>query len=225
MVDETFEASPGIWCVRFAEASCYLVRLLPGGILVDTGPDPTGALVMTALQQARVGLASLRAILLTHADFEASAGAARLTSRSGAPVLVSEGQRALLRDERGASGWSNRMRLGRKRTRAQGVETSATQLLRDGELVRDVFEAVSLRASTSESEDGHFTFYFRPTGALFSGDAIDTSALPWRVARGQSTDALRERLPGVTAVFPNHEVPQTDPDQVRERWLTMEPLL
>lgn len=86
---EIAEAAKGIWSVRRRGSSraAFIVKTHPGAVLIDAGPEPSGASVMLAFQKARVGLRSIRAILLTSADPEASAGARALRERSGARLL------------------------------------------------------------------------------------------------------------------------------------------
>lgn len=85
------EVAPGIWRVRRGSrgSAVYVVKMSPGAVLVDAGPDEKGADVMSGLQVARVGLNSIRAILLTHSHRHAAAGARALRERSGAKVLGS----------------------------------------------------------------------------------------------------------------------------------------
>jgi glyoxylase-like metal-dependent hydrolase (beta-lactamase superfamily II) len=71
------ELVAGIWAVqrgpRFRAA--YIIRTSPGAVLIDTGPEASGAAIMQGFQKARVGLRSVRAILLTSADPDATAAA------------------------------------------------------------------------------------------------------------------------------------------------------
>jgi hypothetical protein len=43
--------------------AAYILKTSPGAVLVDTGPEASGASVMQGFQKARVGLRSVRAIL------------------------------------------------------------------------------------------------------------------------------------------------------------------
>lgn len=86
--DDTAEVTPGIWRVQEHGVSSYIVKLSPGAVLVDTGPDASGRAIMMGLQSARVGLSSLRAILLTSLEPEAAGGLETLRKRSGAPAFA-----------------------------------------------------------------------------------------------------------------------------------------
>jgi len=91
---EIRQVASGIWSVRRGPRwrTAYIVKTSPGAVLIDTGPEPSGASVMQAFQQARVGLRSVRAILLTSGDPEAARGAPVLRDRCGTPVLCSREQ-------------------------------------------------------------------------------------------------------------------------------------
>ena len=226
MDSQIFEAIPGIWCVRLNGTCAYLVKLLPGGGLVDTGPDPTGASVMYMLQKARVGLRSLRAILLTHADYDASAGAARLGERSEAPLYASSPQTKLLRQERWPEPEPKRGVLARKGPNpatAPPVSLEVHEPPLDGTRIHDIdnFDVARLDGAPGTDPEGHLAFYYRPAAALFSGDAVEIADTRWH-ALGSRAEKLRERFPDVRALFPNHGAPQTDANDVRERWTEME---
>ncbi|MGH9336999.1 MAG: MBL fold metallo-hydrolase, partial [Vicinamibacteria bacterium] len=109
--------------------------------LVDTGPDVTGASVMQALQRARVGLRSLRAILLTGGDGDAAGGASTLRDRSGARVLCSREEGAKLHP------------------------FEPDGYLIAGDVVEKHIEVVPAPSR------GRLAFLFRPDRALFTGDA------------------------------------------------------
>jgi glyoxylase-like metal-dependent hydrolase (beta-lactamase superfamily II) len=85
------EVAAGIWSVRRGPRgpAAYIVKTSPGAVLIDTGPEPCGASIMQGFQKARVGLRSVRAILLTSADPNAAAAAPTLRERCGTKVLAS----------------------------------------------------------------------------------------------------------------------------------------
>ncbi len=143
---EIKEVAPGVWSVRRGPKgyAAYVVKTSPGAVLIDTGPDRTGAPVMQACQAARVGLRSVRAILLTSPDPEASAGAPALRERCGSRVLCSlEAARKLRPFE--ADG---------------GIEI--------GEVVEDRFEVVEPK----DKSGGRLAFRMIPSGVLFVGNGV-----------------------------------------------------
>ncbi len=135
------ELVAGIWSVqrgpRFRAA--YIIRTSPGAVLIDTGPEASGAAIMQGFQKARVGLRSVRAILLTSADPDAAAAAPTLRERCGTRVLASAG--AALRLE--------------------PFEIDGT--LEAGQIVEQHFQVIE-----GESEE-RLSFRFLPSGALFTG--------------------------------------------------------
>lgn len=146
---EIEEVVPGIWSVRRGQRwhTAYVIKTSPGAVLIDTGPELSGASVMQAFQKARVGLRSLRAILLTSADAEAAGGVATLRERCGTRVLCS-------REEA--------LRL---------LPFEVDGLLEVGQVVERHFEVVEAPDKTGKTK-GRFAFYFRPTGALFVADGL-----------------------------------------------------
>lgn len=164
---DIFEAAPSVWCVRRGSSAAYVVKLSPGAVLVDTGSDPEGAGVMMGLQSARVGLTSIRAILLTHAHPRAASGAAALVARSGAQLLASsESASELKRPER--PGALARLLGARVRPAVEVTRTTA-----EGELLLERFEVLAAPGGAP----GHLAFYYRPARLLFTGD-------PRRLNRG-----------------------------------------
>jgi len=143
---EIKEVAPGIWSVRRGPRwhAAYIVKTGPGAVLVDTGPEPSGASVMQAFQKARVGLRSLRAILLTSADPEASAGAPALRERCGTRVLCSREQAPRL------------------------LPLEVDGRIDVGDVVEERFEVVDAPGKGA----GYIAFRFRPTGTLFVGDGV-----------------------------------------------------
>ncbi len=141
---EIAEVSPGIWSVRRGPRwrRAYIIKTSPGAVLIDTGPEPSGSAIMQAFQKARVGLRSVRAILLTSGAPEAAAAAPTLRERCGTRVLASPGEARRLRP----------------------FEVDGT--IDVGEVVEERFEALE-----GESP-GSLAFRFLPTGALFVGDGL-----------------------------------------------------
>lgn len=96
-----------VWCVRYpASGSCaYIVATSPGAIVIDAGPEASARGMMMGLQRARVGLSSLRAIVLTHSDPDQSAGVSTLSSRSGALVLCARAHARALATTGRSTAW------------------------------------------------------------------------------------------------------------------------
>jgi glyoxylase-like metal-dependent hydrolase (beta-lactamase superfamily II) len=145
---EIAEVAGGIWSVRGGPRwrPAYIVKTSPGAVLIDTGPEPSGATVMQAFQKARVGLRSVRAILLTSSDPDAVAAARALRERCGTRVLASP-EAAL---------------------RLRPFEIDGT--LEPGHIVEERFEVLE-----GDSPEG-LAYRFLPTGALFTEGGFRISA-------------------------------------------------
>jgi glyoxylase-like metal-dependent hydrolase (beta-lactamase superfamily II) len=145
---EIAEVVPGIWSVRRGPRwhAAYIVKTSPGAVLVDTGPEASGASVMQGFQKARVGLRSVRAILLTSADAAAAAAASALRERCGTRVLCSREQAPRL------------------------LPFQVDGSIEIGDLVEERFEVVEPPGGNVDA--GRLAFRFRPSGALFVGDEI-----------------------------------------------------
>lgn len=195
---EVFEVMAGVWCVRArSTSSCsYVVKQSPGAVLIDSSRDPTGAAMMMALQQARVGLSSVRAILVTHRHANVNAGLRALQDRTGAPVwagpeTVSSKAPSAWRRRLPEVGWLAALR-GRPGPDG-GIALSAREL-RDGRAVAEMFRAIATPGHTRS----HFCFWLEARGLLFTGDALAVAplgsgrlALPARGATEEVTEARR----------------------------------
>jgi glyoxylase-like metal-dependent hydrolase (beta-lactamase superfamily II) len=138
------EEAPGIWAIRWSSgAAAYLVKTSPGGVLIDCGPEPSGSSVMYAFQRARVGLRSVRAILLTSAGAESAGGAVVLRERCGSPVFCSKEEAGKLPFE-------------------------ADGRLEIGDVVESRFEVVW----SPSRKSGELGFRLRPSGPLFAAGEL-----------------------------------------------------
>lgn len=149
---------------------------------MDGGSEPSGASVMQGLQTARVGLRSIRAILLTHAHPHAAAGARALSERSGAPILCSA-------------------------LEARAVDLpSAVRPVSEGDRIEDLLEVVSSPGHTR----GHVSFYFPRVRALFAGDALtlgekEPRLAPDPVEPAEALESMKRCLSlGAELVLPAH---------------------
>jgi glyoxylase-like metal-dependent hydrolase (beta-lactamase superfamily II) len=184
---EIVQVASGIWSVRRGRdgSSAFLVKLDPGGILIDAGSDHAGADVMQCLQTARVGLRSIRAILLTHAHGHASAGARALRERTGARLLSSREEVEAL-------------------ALASGVASSDAALapdahLADGDRVEPFFRVVA----TPGHSRGHLAFWLEPMRALFTGDAVSVREGAPELSRGtEDVETARGSLATCLALEP-----------------------
>ena len=105
---------------------------------------------MQGFQKARVGLRSVRAILLTSADSGAASAVSTLRERCGTRVLCSEAQASRL------------------------LPFEVDGRIEVGDVVEERFEVVE--PPRGNDEPGRLAFLFRPSGALFVGDGLVLSA-------------------------------------------------
>lgn len=179
---EVFAVTPDVWCLRRRSyLTCsYVVRVRGGFVLVDAGMDSTGRDVEQALIRAfGARVEDVRAVLLTHWHNDHAAGARAVQERSGAKVYYHAGDQAELTRAsatEGIRGWlAQRVPelgplvllkglLGEAAPRA----VSADGLVKDGDRVETDFEVIETPGHTP----GHVSFYYRPEGILFAGDAL-----------------------------------------------------
>ena len=227
LAPEVFRVGDGIWCVRrpSRRVCSYVVETDPGAVVVDAGMLDSGADPMMALQRARVGLASVRGIILTHGHAEHAAGAAALKARSGCPLFYSAAEASRMSDPRvprGVTGWIAR------RLPEEGALSVVSSLIEpvpprpveadhhpvDGELLLDAFRVISTPGHTQ----GHLAFFHEPSGALFCGDALSVVGGELRfAARGSRPPggAARKLLKSlieldVRLILPGRQSPLTE---------------
>jgi hydroxyacylglutathione hydrolase len=84
------------------ETNCYLLCGEGGVVLVDPGPPGAVDKVIAGAQEAGVGPADVRLILVTHGHLDHYGSAARVKDWCGAPVAASPGEPEFTRDRRNA---------------------------------------------------------------------------------------------------------------------------
>ena len=204
---DIFELLPGIWCVqhRPSKSAAYIIKTFPGAVVIDTGPDPSAASMMMGLQDARVGLSSVRLLALTHWHFDQSAGAAALHARAGTRVRYAKAEAPFLTEQRETS----------VRTRQRHPKVSpiaADGFVTDGEKLEGGLEAIATPGHT----DGHVAYYLETRALLFAGDAftvtqkgeLEVNALEVNDdARASAVRCLERPIEGL---LPGHGHPVTD---------------
>ena len=193
--------------------------------------DSDGADIHVGLRALKADVKDVRAILLTHWHNDHSAGAQAIHELSGAPVDYHRDDEPQFTGAAGATGarrWlSDRIPevgvlvlfkglLGESAPRA----VSAQHFITDGDVVLDDFQVVSTPGHTP----GHVSFFYRPEGALFAGDAL--AVIDGRIrfmARPVTLDttAARASMEKCLAlspriVCPGHREPLLDADRACE---------
>jgi glyoxylase-like metal-dependent hydrolase (beta-lactamase superfamily II) len=176
-----FQVTDGIYCVmRRSYFTCsYIVECGGGLIAVDAGMKSTGREMLAAIEELRRSPADMRAILLTHWHNDHAAGAAELARASGAPIYYSRAEADYFTRRTATAGWRGMISahvpetgplvllkglLGNAPQRA----VDATAYVDDGDTVADDFDVISTPGHTV----GHVSYFHRPSGTLFAGDAL-----------------------------------------------------
>ncbi len=200
---DIFEPLPGIWCVqhRSSKSAAYIIKTFPGAVVIDTGPDTTASSLMMGLQEARVGLSSVRLVALTHWHFDQSAGAAALHARSGTRVRYAEAEAPFL--------------TGQKETARQKhpkiSPIAADGFVTDGEKLEGGLEAIATPGHT----EGHMAYYLEAQALLFAGDNfIVTNKSELEVNDETRASAARCLERPIEALLPSHGRPVTDRDAI-----------
>ncbi|TDI36524.1 MAG: MBL fold metallo-hydrolase [Acidobacteria bacterium] len=200
---DIFEPLPGIWCVqhRPSKSAAYIIKTFPGAVVIDTGPDATASSLMMGLQEARVGLSSVRLVALTHWHFDQSAGAAALHARSGTRVRYAEAEALFL--------------TGQKETARQRhpkiSPIAADGFVTDGEKLEGSLEAIATPGHT----EGHMAYYLEARALLFAGDNfIVTNKSELEVNDETRASAARCLERPIEALLPAHGRPVTDRDAI-----------
>jgi glyoxylase-like metal-dependent hydrolase (beta-lactamase superfamily II) len=224
----TFRVTGGVYCVmRRSYFTCsYLVVAEGVGVVaVDAGMKSSGRDMLYALREIGKTPRDVKLILLTHWHNDHTAGACELAEASGAEVFYHQSEADNL-TRRSAS-------LGIRRAVSNLVpETGpfvlfkgllenapkrgvrATRHVKGGDALPGGFEVVDTPGHTA----GHVSYFYRPGGVLFAGDALAVIAGRLRfMARPVTEDLAAARqsmlrlldLP-VDHVCPGHREPLPD---------------
>lgn len=191
------------------QTNCYLVACSETSQAALIDPGWSGQELYDLLQKE--GL-DLTAILLTHAHFDHTAGAAALKRLSNAPILAHPASRPLLIDaHRHASTWGFEI----EPTPEPDDELAEGQIIEVGTLRLQVLD-------TPGHAPGHVCFYGPTAQALFDGDVLFQRSIGRSDLPGGNHQLLmrsiREKLlvlPDETRVFSGHGEPTTIGDERR----------
>ncbi len=157
------EIKPNLMAVSAAGIYVYAARVGSKVILFDTGADPAGSTIDTALGALRAGRGDVSDIFLTHGHGDHTAGAAGL---SGARVHIGQGDVALAEGK--APPDSLVARIMAKALAAPPVSVSNPM---SGVVVADLGEGKSVKALPMPGHTpGSYAFFY--DGVLFAGDTI-----------------------------------------------------
>jgi hydroxyacylglutathione hydrolase len=175
--------------------NCYIVR---HDAAVDEAAvvDPSGDATELRLQLARLG-ARCAGILVTHGHWDHLLGVADLAEGTGAPVYMSEGERASLERPAGTTPAGLSLRPYTPDILLQGGETI--------EVAGISFDVLSVPGHSP----AHLAYYAE--GSLFSGDVlfagsvgrVDLPGAGWNELVS-SIRSLVDSYPAETVVYPGH---------------------
>ncbi|MEO5858681.1 MAG: MBL fold metallo-hydrolase [Pyrinomonadaceae bacterium] len=206
-------------------ACCYLVRTQNGVVLIDAGMSTDAEYLLSICETSFGPDARITAILLTHWHNDHSAGTADVAFRTAAPVYFNEIEYPYFSGvtKRGGAGSAIADRIPEigpfvllKGLLGNSVPrpVEPTGFVRDGEEVLGEFLVIETPGHTG----GHTSYFHRPTGALFTGDALAVVGKKLRLMSSFVTpdksraleSAIRCLDRDVTLICPGHRYPLTE---------------
>lgn len=154
----------------------YILQTTDGLWLIDTGTPWDGKALFTTLQTLGIAHGDLRAILLTHGDFDHMGSAAYLREALRTPVWVHTGdaeavagRTPIRRHVVGGLATRLSIALGSRLIQPPFVEPDRT--FTDGEMLGDGLHVLHTPGHT----DGHVCFFDEKRCLLVAGDVLRTS--------------------------------------------------
>jgi glyoxylase-like metal-dependent hydrolase (beta-lactamase superfamily II) len=166
---------PDVFPIETLASNCYLVRSQDGALLVDTGLTGSLKAIRKSLAAAGLELASLRMVLITHADGDHYGSLAALIA--AAPNLV-----ACASQPEAAAMAEGRMS---REMKTKGIQkflynliapmfksppVKIDRILKPGDSFDWLGGLVTL--DSRGHTPGHLSFYSKSTGILFAGDSV-----------------------------------------------------
>lgn len=166
----------GVWWIRRPMVNVYVVHTHDGHWLIDAGTPWDANALLTALRSLGVERGDLRALLLTHGDFDHVGSAARLRDALSVPIWVHThdaeavaGRAPIRRHVVGGLATRLSIALSSRLVHAPPVEPDRT--LTDGEMLGDGLHVLHTPGHT----DGHVCFFDEKRCLLIGGDVLRTS--------------------------------------------------
>jgi glyoxylase-like metal-dependent hydrolase (beta-lactamase superfamily II) len=199
--DDGGEIVPGVFAVRQGYVNAWFVRGPDGWIAVDTGTDPKS--LAAEMGRLRIDPASVKAVLLTHSDYDHAGG---LSALAGIPLFIGENEERMVDGSIARAAFVRNGRLPAHRTLPDGGSAALAGL---------AVSAYNVPGHTPGS-----TVFLIGPGLLFVGDAMSIADGRMSAFNAffnmDSSLALRSQsklrgLSGVKAVFTAHYGHSTDP--------------
>lgn len=176
-----FEVTAGVYCVmrRSYFTNSYLVDRGDGTLVaIDAGMKSNGSEMLRAIDQLGRKPQDVREILLTHWHNDHAAGASVLADLSGARVHYSAREADHLSRTVASTGLRGKLAglvpengplvlLKGLLGNAPQQAVTATDFVRGGDVIGD-FDVLDTPGHTA----GHLSYFYRPKGVLFAGDAL-----------------------------------------------------
>ncbi len=142
-------------------------------MLVDSGQPGDTKRIVKYIEEVGRKLSDVRAILLTHADYDHAGTLAALHEQTGATIYTGKQSAELLVEGKSPEHLPRPVQFAlNKWFRFRPLPASAIQVLDDGETITEE-ESWQLIATPGHSPD-HQSFYSAVHGVLFAGDALST---------------------------------------------------
>lgn len=166
---------PDVFPIVTLAANCYLVRSRDGGLMIDTGLNGSLKIIRHRMSAAGMDLASLRLILITHADGDHYGGLAALKAPAPKAVVCASQPEA---EAMAAGRMSRELRL-------KGIQgflfrlvapflksppVKVDRVIKPGDSFAWLGGLVAL--DSKGHTPGHLSFYSKSTGILFAGDSV-----------------------------------------------------
>ncbi|RME10923.1 MAG: MBL fold metallo-hydrolase [Ardenticatenia bacterium] len=170
------EILEGVWWIRRPMVNVYLVQTHEGLWLVDASTPWDAKALLAALRSLGVERGDLRAILLTHGDFDHVGSAAHLRETLHVPIWVHPADaeavagRAPIR-RRVVGGLATRLSIALSSRLVHAPPVEPDRTLTDGEMLADGVHVIHTPGHT----DGHVCFFDEQRCLLFGGDVVRTS--------------------------------------------------
>jgi len=205
--------------------------------LIDAGMTTDAGYIFSACEKTFGIHAKIAAILLTHWHNDHSAGAADAAFRANIPVFFNELEYPYFSGDTkrgGAISWvADRIPEFGPFVLFKGLlgntvprPVKPTEFVRDGDELLGEFSVIETPGHTN----GHTSYFHRPTGALFAGDALAVVGkrlrLMSRFVTPDKSRALKSAIKcldrEVSLICPGHRYPLSDGvDQERARFLKL----
>ncbi len=170
------ELMEGLWWIRRPMVNVYLLQTTDGLWLIDAGTPWDGQALLAALQTLGIARGDLRALLLTHGDFDHMGSAAHLREALGTPIWVHTGDaeavagRAPIR-RHVVGGLTTRLSIALSSRLIHPPFVEPDRTLTDGEMLGDGLHVLHTPGHT----DGHVCFFDERRCLLIGGDGLRTA--------------------------------------------------